>query len=124
MNSLENHLNCIERNRIYGRNVIETAMNCGLFDDPQALKFFDMMIEHNKLEKIFIDAIRKKNIALTDLLIKKINEIMLNMMEMCNDWVNDAEGYVNEQSYLLVCEHCKLTNKKLNRLNEYVKQLC
>jgi hypothetical protein len=120
--ALENHLNKIENDGIFRKNYIDTAMNCGLFDDPQALKFFSMMIENDKLEQIFVNAIRKKNVAILDLLIDKMNGIMSDMMEMCNDWVNEEGSYVNEQSYLLVCQCCKMMNTKMNNLRKYAKQ--
>jgi hypothetical protein len=95
----------------------------GIFDDEECINFFDVLIECNLIEKILIDAIKKKNIELIDILIRRITEKMADVLEICNDWVNDKDNFINEQCYLLVCKYTKQNHKRLKDLCDFAKMI-
>jgi hypothetical protein len=94
-----------------------------IFDDEECIKFFDILIECNLIEKILIDAILKKNNGLIDILIEKITKKMLDILEICNDWVSNEDNFINEECYLLICEYSKLNHIKLTKLCNFAKMI-
>lgn len=112
-----------EKNRVKSFTHFTNIKSLGIFDDEECIKFFDVLIECNLIEKILIDAIKKKNIGLIDTLIRRITEKMADVLEICNDWVSDKDNFINEQCYLLVCKYTKQNHKRLKDLCDFAKMI-
>ena len=110
-----------EEKRVKDLSYYTSIKSLGIFDDNECIKFFDVLIECNLIEKILIDAITKKNVELVDVLVERITEKMADVLEICNDWVNDKNNFINEQCYLLVCKYTKQNHNRLKKLCNFAK---
>jgi len=78
--------------------------------------FLNLMFETCKLEKIILEAIKKKNLELLDPLMKKLREIEMSKMEL-------SEEASNEGLYLSVCNYSKRTFELYNKICYLFKNL-
>ena len=78
-------------------------------------------LECNKLEKIYVDAVIKKNIELIELIFQRINEKLMSIMDTSNELSTQENSCVNEKGYLTVCEYSKLKYEKIKTLHDIVK---
>jgi hypothetical protein len=78
-------------------------------------------LECNQLEKIYVDAVIKKNIELIELIFQRINEKLMSIMDMSDELSRQEDSCVNERGYLTVCEYSKLKYEKIKTLHDIVK---
>lgn len=123
LETFDDFIKKFEEKRIDELSFYTSIKTLRVFDDEECIKFFDILIECNLIEKILIDAIKKKNIELIDILFERINEKMIYVLEICNDWVSDENNFINEKCYLLVCKYTKLHHNRIKELCDFVKQL-